>query len=159
MEVFFLKMLRLLNNSKRSQKAIWIMASILVVAGMVVFYAPMGNAPLISADGKALPVSDKDLVAKVDKQEITAQDYMSGLNSMMQMYKQFMNQGGKEMDLNQVKSMGLDKNLLQSLIRKKIVELEVKRLNLEASDEEVKVRIREQFTVEGKWIGYDKYQR
>ena len=159
MEVFFLKMLRLLNNSKRSQKAIWILASVVVVAGMVVFYAPMRGTPLVSNSGKELPLGDKDLVAKVDKEIITAQDYMSGLTNMMQMYKQFMNQGGKEMDLNQVKSMGLDKNLLQSLIRKKIVELEIKRLNLEASDEEVKARIREQFTVEGKWIGYDKYQR
>lgn len=134
------------------------MASIVVVAGMVVFYAPM-KTPLISSDGKALPVSDNDLVAKVDKEEITARDYITGLDNMMQMYKQFMNQGGKEMDLNQARSMGLDKNLLQSLIRRKIVELEVKRLNLEASDEEVKARIREQFTVDGKWVGYDKYTR
>lgn len=135
------------------------MASIVVVAGMVVFYAPMGKMPMIAADGRPLPVSETDLIAKVDKEEITARDYMNGLDTMMQMYKQFMSQGGKEMDLNQVKSMGLDKNLLQSLIRKKIIDLEVKRLNLEASDAEVKARIREQFTVDGKWVGYDKYQR
>ncbi len=150
-------MLRLLNKSKRSQNAIWIVASAMVVLGMVVFYAPMRRAT--SIDGRDMPVNDADSIAEVDKQEITARDYISGLQGMMQMYQQFMSQSGKQMDFAQAKNMGLDKNVLQSLIRKKIIALEVKRLNLEPTDAEVKNRIKEQFTVNGAWIGYDKFQR
>lgn len=130
---------------------------------MVVFYAPGGGKmPLISPDGRALAVSDEDMIAKVGKEEITAREYLSAFENMMEMYDRFMSQGqgGKKMDLAQAKSLGLDKNVLQSLVRRKLVEMEVKRLNLEASDEEVKARIREQFTgADGKWIGYDKYSR
>lgn len=150
-------MLRLLNKSKRSQKVIWIVASVMVVLGMVVFYAPMRRA--ISVEGREMPVGDADSIAEVDRQEITARDYISGLQGMIQMYQQFMSQSGKQMDFNQAKSMGLDKNVLQSLIRKKIIALEVKRLNLQPTDAEVRNRIKEQFTVNGAWIGYDKFQR
>lgn len=152
-------MLKTLNKSKRSQKAIWIVASAIVTLGMVVFYAPMQQQNALTADGRPMSLKDSDLVAKIDKEEVTVQDYMFGLTNMMQMYQQFMKQSGKDMDLNQVRSMGLDKTLLQNLIRKQIIALEVKRLGLETTDAEVRTRIREQFTVDGKWVGYEKYQR
>jgi peptidyl-prolyl cis-trans isomerase D len=153
-------MLRFLNQRKRSQKLIWIIVSVIVVFGMVAFY----STPSRRLEGRLGTVSgsvnESDLIAKVDRKEITAQDYMSSLDAMLQAYQGILSRrGGEKVDYNTLKGMGLDKTLLDGLIRRKIVEMEVSRLGLEPTKEELQARIREQFSPDGKWIGFEKYKK
>ena len=143
-------MLRFLNERKRSQKLIWVFISVIVVFGMVAFYAPTRGIPGASGD-----VGETELVAKVGSAEITALDYTKSLDMMMQAYQGMLSRGGSAVTYNSLKAMGLDKTALNSLIRRKIVAMEVERLGLEATDSELQKRIREQFTVDGLWVGFD----
>lgn len=147
-------MLRFLNERKRSQKLIWVFISVIVVFGMVAFYAPTRGIPGASSD-----VGETELVAKVGSAEITALDYTKSLDMLMQAYQGMLSRGGSGVTYNSLKSMGLDKTALESLIRRKIIAMEVERLGLEATDSELQKRIREQFTVDGQWVGFDKYKR
>lgn len=156
-------MLRFLNERKKGQSLVWIILSVIVVFGMVAFYAMPGTRyGMNAATGEALPVSESALVAKVDSKEVTAGEYIKGLNAMMQAYSGILKRngsGGGDMDYNSLKAMGLDKTLLDNFIRRKIVSLEVARLKIEATDDELRNRIQEQFSPDGKWIGYEKYQK
>jgi peptidyl-prolyl cis-trans isomerase D len=150
-------MLRFLSERRKSQKLIWIMLSGVVVFGMVAFYSP---ASRYSRFGNGTTViSEQDTVATVAKHNITVADYVRGLDSMMQLYRNFLSQRGGEVDYATLQGMGLDKTVLDNLIRKKIVDMEVDRLKLHATEDELKSRIREQFSPGGKWIGYEKYRR
>lgn len=155
-------MLRFLNQRKKSQKVIWIIASSFIILGMVVFYAPSRN--LLRQDRSQLSDLDESiLVARVNKQDITAKEYTQGLNNMMRAYQNFFAQQGggrQEVSYSSLKNMGVDKTLLKSLIRKKIISLEVARLNLQPTDEELKSYILQQFRgTDGRWVGNEKYQR
>src|ERR1051326_1213169 len=111
----FSSMLRFLSQRKKSQKMVWIILSSIMVFGMVAFYStPSRRFGVRTATGaSASAVNEDALVAKVGRQDITAGDYMKGLNTMIQAYQGILSrQGGKrsDMDYNQLKGMGLDKS-------------------------------------------------
>ncbi|MBL8148329.1 MAG: SurA N-terminal domain-containing protein [Blastocatellia bacterium] len=146
-------MLRFLHQRKNSQKLIWIFVSTIVVIGMVAFYAPTRST------GIAGNIDEKTLVAKVSGDDITAGEYTRGLDMMMQAYQNMFSRGGGPVTYASLKAMGLDKTVLEGLIRKRIVTMEVARLGLEPTQDEMRAKIKEQFSQDGKWIGFDKYKK
>lgn len=147
-------MLRFLNERKRSQKLIWVFISVIVVFGMVMFYAPTRGIP-----GTSSNVSEDELIAKVGDKEITALEYTKSLDLLMRAYQGFLSKDDSGMTYASLKTMGLDKTALNNLIKRKIIAMEVERLGLETTDRELQNHIREQFTVDGKWVGFDKYKK
>ncbi|MEW6730238.1 MAG: SurA N-terminal domain-containing protein [Acidobacteriota bacterium] len=152
-------MIRFLSQRKNVQRWIWIGVSVFVVFGMVIISGLPSRGSLFGS--ASTRVDNAAPIAKVSGEEITAREYISGLDSMMQAYQGMLSRRGSssQMDYNSLKGMGLDKTLLDSLIRKKLVALEVDRLGLQPTDAELQTRIREQFSTDGKWIGFDKYKK
>src|SRR5206468_11145710 len=86
-------MLRFLSQRKRSQKLIWVVVSVIVVFGMVAFYSTPGRrlGRLGTVHGA---VDESDLVAKVGRKDITAHEYISSLDAMLQAYQGILSRRG-----------------------------------------------------------------
>ncbi|MBX7219213.1 MAG: SurA N-terminal domain-containing protein [Blastocatellia bacterium] len=158
-------MLRLMAQYKRSQNAILLGIIVILAIGMIIAYGTPARSLFASATatGKVVePPSDTEVVASVDGRVITVKEYADGIERFLAMYKMY-GQNSPDSQLpksvRDLRARGTDKELLRSLIREKVVEIEAERLGLTATDEEVRQRIREQFTQDGKWIGYEKFRR
>ena len=135
-------MLKLFSRTKQAHKYVVIAFALVMGLSLVLFYAPGSNP----AAGVA---SNNEVLAKVGGDEITVGD----LNLVKESYQQ---QFGGQFSLAQ---LGLsDKNILQSLIRKKIAAREAERLGLAPSDQEVRNAIVKQFGDASGQVDINKYR-
>ncbi len=86
----------------------------------------------------------------VDGEPISISEFNRSLNQRMEMFKNF---GGGKFSEEQLKQFRVKEGVFQELVRRKVMIQEAKRQGLEASDEEVKERIREipAFQKDGKF--------
>jgi peptidyl-prolyl cis-trans isomerase D len=137
-------MLAQLRRLKHTQKFIIVFFAILLAVSLVFFYA----APSRSVN-KIDPTRNTDVVAKVGSDRITVADVARIRENYAQMF-------GNRVNLAQ---LGGNKRFLDGLISKHVIAQEAERLGFAASDEELRDRIRKQFSnASGQFVGFERYK-
>lgn len=136
-------MLKQLGRLERTRNIVILGFAILMAVSLIVFYAPGRSASNLD------PTRNTEVIAKVGSDRITVADLARVRENYMQMF-------GGRINLAQ---LGGNKRFLEGLISKLVINQEAERLGLGASDEEVRARIRKQFTdASGTFIGFEKYK-
>ncbi len=99
-----------------------------------------------------------NVIATVGKQEITIEEYKSNLLQTLERLSRI--QSGR-ISREMIKGMGIPEQVLQSMISDRIIFFLADKLNLVATDEEVREKIinSPEFQRDGKFIGFDEYRR
>ncbi len=99
-----------------------------------------------------------NVIATVGKQEITTEEYKSNLLQTIERLSRM--QSGR-VSREMIKGMGIPEQVLQGLISDKIIFFLADKLNLVATDEEVREKIinSPEFQRDGKFIGFDEYRQ
>lgn len=151
LEVNQKKMLRFLSQRRRSRNIILIGFCGLMVLSLITFFSVPNNRLF----GSGVIARDTSVLAEVDGREITVADFKDRLQL-------FAGRGGSLQDpatLMSLRMRGVDKTVLDGLIQQKIMEIEAERLGLTATLDELRERIRRNFSEDGKFIGEEKYKR
>lgn len=133
-------MLKQLRNLKHTRNFVIIGFIIFMAASLVFFYKPGGSGSSVE------PTRNMDVVAHVNGDDITVADVAQLKEFSRQMF-------GDQM----LAQPGANQRFLDGLIRDRVVAQEAARLNLSASQEELKDRLFKQFTdPSGKFAYTDK---
>ncbi|MGQ9617816.1 MAG: peptidyl-prolyl cis-trans isomerase [Candidatus Aminicenantia bacterium] len=99
-----------------------------------------------------------NVIAKVGKQEITIEEYKSNLYEFLQRLSRM--QSGR-LTKAMIKGMGIPERVLNDLISDRIILALAEKLNLVATDEEVREKIinSPEFQRDGRFIGFEEYRR
>ena len=121
---------------------------------LIIFFAMLMGLTLILViprdQGNAVAAAKSDVLAEVGPDEVTVAD----LDRIKENYR---NMFGGQISMAQ---LGGDKRLLDGLIRGRVEAQQAERLGLGASDEELQVKLRKQFTdASGKFIGIERYRQ
>src|SRR5215216_7211491 len=136
-------MLKQLGRLERTRNIVILGFAILMAVSLIVFYAPGRSASSLD------PTRNTEVVATVGSDRITVADLARTRENFMQRF------GGRI----SVAQLGGNKRFLDGLISKLVINQEAERLGLGASDEELKQRIKKQFTdSSGVFVGFDKYK-
>src|SRR5919106_5656884 len=137
-------MLRQLGRFKQTHKIVLLFLAVLLAGSLVFFYAAPGRS------GSNLdPTRNTEVVAKVGSDTITIADVARIRENYAQML-------GGRVSLAQ---LGGNKRFLEGLISKHVISQEAERLGLAASDEELRDRIRKQFSdASNQFIGFERYK-
>jgi peptidyl-prolyl cis-trans isomerase D len=124
---------------------------VLVVLAFIALYIPASND---SANGAGL----NDAVATVEGNEVTVGEFRQAYARQMQAYRSAY---GANMDERLLRQLGIDQRIVQQLIDEEVSLAEAKRLDITASDEEVKQRILAipAFQENGQFIGFERYRQ
>jgi peptidyl-prolyl cis-trans isomerase D len=147
-------MLRFFAKFQRSRNLILIAFCAILVIGLIAFFIP--NTPLNPSGGFSTSASDDGMViAKVGSQEITLKEYRDRLTQLASQFGR-----GNSVPLAALKSMGMDKRVLDQLIENRIAVEQASSLNLTGTDGEVADFVKQQFRDEkGNFIGAEEYKR
>ena len=129
----------------------WLKWSLALVAlTMVLFLSPD------FLTGTQGVVSRTDAVADVDGAPITVGEYQRVLNNRLQQFRA----SGGNLSEEMLKQLGIDRQVLQSLIDERAIEAEAKRRGIRVSDAEVRAYILRMpaFQDNGQFAGYDRYR-
>lgn len=136
-------MLKQLGRLKRTRNIVILLFAVLLAVSLIVFYAPGRSASKIE------PIRNTEVVAKVGSRTITIADVARIRENYAQMF-------GGRVNLAQ---LGGNKRFLDGLISKHVISQEAERLGLAASDEELREKIRKQFSdSSGQFIGFARYK-
>lgn len=137
-------MLKQLGRLKHTRNIVILLFAILLAVSLVFFYAAPGRSV-----SKLDPTRNTEVVAKVGSDTITIADVARIRENYAQMF-------GGRVSLAQ---LGGNKRFLDGLISKHVISQEAERLGLAASDEELRDKIRKQFSdASGQFIGFDRYK-
>jgi peptidyl-prolyl cis-trans isomerase D len=102
--------------------------------------------------------SDAAFAAIVNGETITLQEYQRSVSNVENMYRQMYQQ---QFTPEMAAQMGLSKQVLDSLIDQRLLTQEARRLNLTATQEEVRKQLlaNPTFTENGKFVGMELYNR
>src|SRR5688572_17644923 len=132
----------------------WILIAIVAafVFGFVFIDMGMGGA------GGGVGADDRGYAARVNGETITYRDFDRALYYTEQNYRQMY---GDQFTPEMLQSLGLEKQVLDGLIDQRLLIQEARRLNLEATPEEVRSRILQIPTLnpDGKFVGAELYTR
>lgn len=136
-------MLKQLGRLERTRNIVILGFAVLMAVSLIVFYAPGRTANRLD------PARSTEVVAKVGSDRITVADLARIRENYLQMF-------GGRINLAQ---LGGNKRFLDGLISKLVINQEAERLGLGASDQELRERIKKQFTdASGSFVGFDKYK-
>ena len=136
-------MLKQLGRLERTRNIVILGFAILMAVSLIVFYAPGRSASNLD------PTRSTEVVAKVGSDSITVADLARVRENYMQMF-------GGRISLAQ---LGGNKRFLDGLIGKVVINQEAERLGLGASDQELRDKIKKQFSdASGAFVGYEKYK-
>ena len=137
-------MLRQLGRLKQTHKIVLLFLAILLAGSLVFFYAAPGRGV-----GKLDPTRNTEVVAKVGSDTITVADVARIRENYAQMF-------GGRVSLAQ---LGGNKRFLEGLISKHVISQEAERLGFAASDDELRDKIRKQFSdASGQFVGFERYK-
>ena len=124
----------------------------LVVLAFVFLYVP---GFMDQSGGVGLP---SDVIARVGDQEISLTDFQQIYTRQLQAYRL---ESGGEISEEVLRSLGIDRQILQQMIDGHAALAEARRLGLEVSDAEVRERILTvpAFQVDGRFIGEASYRQ
>jgi peptidyl-prolyl cis-trans isomerase D len=140
-------MLDLMRRKKRLKIVLWLVIFSLAL-GMLLFFVPGMNMGTVVTDTSA---------ATVDGQPIPMQAYAEAYRRVVNNYS---NGGKNRTDPEMLKAMGVPKQVLDSLITQKVVEVTAKRLGIDVTPEEVRqvVETHPSLQDQGKFIGIERYK-
>lgn len=137
-------MLKQLSRLKHTRNIVILLFAILLAVSLVFFYAAPGRSV-----SKLDPSRNTEVVARVGSAKITIADVARIRENYAQMF-------GGRVSLAQ---LGGNKRFLDGLISKHVISQEAERLGLAASDEELRDKIRKQFSdAAGQFIGFERYK-
>jgi peptidyl-prolyl cis-trans isomerase D len=101
---------------------------------------------------------DRSFAAKVNGETITYTDYYRALKNMEDMYRQMY---GQQFTPEMASQMGLQQQVLNSLVDQKLLVQEAKRIHLQGTPEEVRKKLLSipTFSPDGKFVGMELYNR
>jgi len=140
-------MLDLMRRKKRLKIILWLVIFSLAL-GMLLFFVPGVNVGGVATDTSA---------ATVDGQPISINDFVNTYRKTVDSY----NQGGKNrLDAATLKALGISKQVLDSMITGKVVELVAKRVGVEITPGEIRqaVETHPSLQDQGKFIGIERYK-
>ena len=147
-------MLRFFAKFQRSRNLVLFAFCLLLLVGLVIFYIP--NTPLDPTGQFSVTSEDDEIViAKVGSQEIKLGQFRSQLQAMALQFGR-----GNSLPLTAMKSLGMDKQVLDQLINNRLLLDQAEQLNLTGTDREIAEIVKAQFTDnDGKFIGAEEYKR
>jgi peptidyl-prolyl cis-trans isomerase D len=122
----------------------------IVIAAFVILYVPA-----LQDEGQGTPA---ETVVSVGGLQISAGEYQRAYGQLRQRYAALY-QG--RLDENMLQQLGLDRQVLESLVTERLVELEAKRLGISVSDEAVAraITTSPDFQDDGRFIGTQEIRR
>ena len=101
---------------------------------------------------------NRDVVASVDGRDITVARFRRAYQQQMQQYR---NAYGGNLDDRMLRQLGIEQRIVQQMIEEELTLAEAERLNIGASDEEVRARIGSlpAFQENGRFIGDERYRQ
>jgi peptidyl-prolyl cis-trans isomerase D len=128
----------------------------LVVVAFILLYVPdfIGGGNAVQGTGYGL----NDPLADVEGRTITAGEFRRTYLNQMQAYQ---NAYGGQMNEQLLRQLGIDQRILQQMIDEEVALVEAERLDIDATDAEVKQRIEAMpaFLENGKFIGNQRYRQ
>jgi peptidyl-prolyl cis-trans isomerase D len=131
----------------------WLKWSLGVVClAFVIFYIPD------FLRGSGADAAGGDTIAKVDGQEISTGEFRRTYQAQLQAYRSAY---GANMSEQLLKQLGIEQQILQQMVDERAAMAEAERLNITASDEEVRQAILSMaaFQENGQFIGDQRYQQ
>ncbi len=140
-------MLDIMRRKQRLKIVLWLVIFSLAL-GMLLFFVPGMNMGTVATDTSA---------ATVDGQSIPIQTYAEAYRRVIRNYS---NGGRNNVDPAVLKAMGVPRQVLDSLITQKVVEIIAKRMGIDVTPEEVRqvVESHPSFQDQGKFIGVEQYK-
>ena len=132
----------------------WILLAVVAAFIIGFVYMDMG----LGGAGQRSKADDRSFAARVNGSTITYNEFQRALGNAEERYKQmYGGQFSKELE----DAMGLDRQVLESLVDQRLVLQEARRLHMEATPEEVRRKILEipALNQGGHWGGDDLYRR
>lgn len=140
-------MLKFLSKRKRSRKALLVFFVAVLAIGLVTFFGPGITDGLSGAPG------GDTVVAEVGDYDITLKELRNALSNYGQQLAA--GQGAIRMDNPSTIYRLYGPQVLDSLIRRKLVQYEAEQRNIAATDQEVQGRLKQMFN---PWPGASEYQ-
>jgi peptidyl-prolyl cis-trans isomerase D len=145
-------MLKVMRESFHHLK--WILLAVVAafIFGFVFVNMGVGSSNLSGAQAESVPFA-----ARVNGETITINDYQRALQNLEQMYAQMY---GQQFTPAMAQQMGLPKQVLDSLVDQRLLGQEARRLNLNASPDEVRKKLLSipTFSPDGKFVGMELYR-
>jgi peptidyl-prolyl cis-trans isomerase D len=140
-------MLDLMRRKKRLKIVLWLVIFSLAL-GMLLFFVPGMNMGTVATDTSA---------AVVDGNEISLQAFGEAYRRVVNNYS---NGGKNRTDPEMLKAMGLPRQVLDSMITEKVVDVIAKRLGIDVTPDEVReaVETHPYLQDQGKFIGLERYK-
>jgi len=146
-------MLKVMRDSFHHLK--WILIAVIAafVLGFVFIDMGIGGGNM---SGAAQDES-RSFAARVNGETITFNDYSRALQNLSEMYRQMY---GQQFTPEMAEQMGLPKQVLNSLVDQRLLTQEARRLNLEATPEEIRRKLLSipVFNRDGKFVGMADYR-
>ena len=145
-------MLKVMRDSFHHLKWVLIAVVVAFVFGFVFIDMGLGGGSL---GGNA--ADTRTFAARVNGETIPINDYYRALQNLSQMYEQMY---GQQFTPEMAQQMGLPKQVLDSLVDQRLLTQEARRMNLDASQDEVRKKLLSMptFTPEGKFVGMELYR-
>jgi len=145
-------MLKVMRDSFHQLK--WVLLAVVAAFIFGFVFIDMG----LGGGGIGAAQDDKAYAARVNGETITFNDYQRALRNVESMYEQ---QFGQQFTPEMSQMMNLPTQVINMLVDQRLLTQEARRLNLEASDEEVRRKLLSYptFTENGKFIGVELYNR
>jgi len=142
-------MLKFLRGRKRSRNAVLILFSGLLTLSLVVLFSPSGNGNKILGGASG----NETVIAKVGDYAVTVRELRDALTNFGQQIAQGQGRTRKD-DMSTLYKM-YGQQVLDGLIRQKMILYDADRLNLGSSDTEVQARLKQVFA---PWPGWEQYR-
>jgi peptidyl-prolyl cis-trans isomerase D len=142
-------MLDIMRRKKRLKFILWLVIFSLAI-GMLMFFVPGANM----GGGSAVDSS----VATIDGHPISVKEAAESYSETISMYRQ---RYGDKIDVQTLKALGVGKQVLDSLVSRKVVEIIADRWGLKVTDAELQKTIEGMpgLQANGKFVGVDVYKQ
>jgi len=126
----------------------------LVVLTFIVFYIP----DFLDRNATTVGAAPREVIAEVNGRELTAGDFQARYQSQIQAYQQ---QFGGSVNEQLLRQLGIDQQILTSMIDEEVAVIEAERAGIHVSDEELAQQI---FAIpalqeNGRFIGEQRYEQ
>jgi peptidyl-prolyl cis-trans isomerase D len=140
-------MLDIMRRKKRLKLILWLVILSLAL-GMLLFFVPGVNMGTVATDTSA---------ASVDGQTIPMQEFAEAYRRVAEKYS---NGGKNRIDSETLRAIGVPKQVLDSMITRKVIEIAAKRLGLDVTTDEIREGIETLPALQdqGKFIGLERYR-
>ncbi len=140
-------MLDLMRRKKRLKAILWVVIFSLAL-GMLLFFVPGVNIGMVATDTSA---------ATVDGQPIPIQDFLNQYRRTVQRYS---DGGRNRTDPETLKALGVSRQVLDSLITTKVLEVLAERLGVQVTPGEIRqaVETHPYLQDKGRFIGIEQYK-